>query len=255
MNLSACIITLNEESNLPRCLESLGDLAEEIVIVDAGSTDRTKFIATDYNARLLRREWSGFVDQKNYAFSKASHDWILSLDADEALSPELASSIRNLKASPPSEAGAGFELCRVTFFQDRWIRFGDWYPDFLIRLFRKSRGTATGGSVHERIEVEGEIRRLSGDLAHYSFRNEADNRQRMKTYAALWAEDQPKNGTSVNVLNIGSHAFWRGFRSYLLKGGWRGGSLGWKLARLQAQETAEKYRALKTRREATQSPQ
>jgi len=244
MNLTACIITLNEESNLARCLDSLKDIADEIIIVDNGSIDRTPFIATDYNARFIRHDWEGYVGQKNFALSKASHEWILSIDADEELSPGLRAEILKIKPSTVPGNIAGFSMPRVVFFENTWIRFGDWYPDVLVRIFRKGSGKFSGGAVHERLELEGELQPLAGELVHHSFKDEADYRGRMDHYSTLWAQSAKASGKKAGPLAPFTHALWRFLRSYLLKGGLKGGGLGFRLARLQAAEVFMKYQKL-----------
>lgn len=245
MQISACIITRNEESNLARCLDSIKDLVDEIIIVDSGSTDRTPFIATDYNARFIRHDWEGYVGQKNFALSKASHDWILSIDADEELSPELRAEILKIKPSTvPGDIG-GFSMARVVYFENTWIRFGDWYPDVLVRIFRKGKAKFAGGAVHERLEVEGNIQPLAGELVHHSFKDEADYRSRMDHYSTLWAQSAKADGKKASALDPLTHSVWRFLRSYLLKGGFKGGLLGLRLARLQAAEVHMKYQKLK----------
>lgn len=245
MEISACLITHNEEANLPRCLESLAGIADEIVIVDSGSTDRTPFIATDHNARFIRHDWEGYAAQKNFALSKARHDWVLSLDADEALSPELKAEILALKAAGPAPEASGYSMPRVVCYQGTWIRFGDWYPDVLVRLFRKDRARFAGAWVHERLEVNGPVLPLRGELYHHSFKDEADYRARMEHYSSLWAEGAREAGKSAAPWSAPGHAVARFLRSYLVKGGWRGGALGFRLAWLQATEVALKYRKLR----------
>jgi len=245
MKISACIITLNEEENLLRCLESIRDVVDEIVIVDSGSTDRTNYIATDFNARFIRNAWQGYVTQKNFALSKAKHLWVLSIDADEALSPELQESIQTLKSTGAPESVAGYEMPRVVYFQNEWIRFGDWYPDRLVRLFRKEQGAFAGGRVHERLDIQGDVQTLDSEIYHYSFTDWQDYRDRIEHYSTLWAEQKKEEGVSCNPLTPAIRALCRFFRSYLIKGGFRGGSLGFRLARLQAAEVYLKYKKLR----------
>ncbi|MEM6822562.1 MAG: glycosyltransferase family 2 protein [Verrucomicrobiota bacterium] len=244
MKISACLITYNEEHNLPRCLESLKHVADEIVIVDSGSSDRTNFIATDYNARFIRHEWEGFVGQKNFAINKASCDWILSIDADEALSPELQQAIQVLKGSSTIPEASGYEMSRVVFYQNTWIRFGDWYPDRLVRLFQKNSARFDGGSVHEQLDVDGLIKGIDGELHHYSFKDEQDYLDRMEHYSTLWAQQKQEESLSCNALSPILHGSWKLIRSFLIKNGWKGGALGWRLAQLQAKEVFLKYRKL-----------
>lgn len=245
MKISACIITLNEEANLPRCLESIQDVVDEIIIVDSGSTDRTNFIATDFNARFIRNEWNGYVAQKNFAISKAKFNWVLSLDADEELSHELNESLSALKLNEHSEQVTGYEMSRVVQYQGSWIRFGDWYPDTLVRLFRKDSAQFAGGQVHERLEVQGTVKPIKGEIIHHSFKDEADYLERMDHYSTLWAEQKKADGASASALSPYTHSLWRFFRSYLIKGGYKGGGLGFKLSKLQAREVFLKYSKLK----------
>ncbi|MGF1677588.1 MAG: glycosyltransferase family 2 protein [Candidatus Methylacidiphilales bacterium] len=243
MKISACLITLNEEANLPRCLESIRPVVDEIVIIDSGSTDRTNYIATEFNARFLRHEWEGYVGQKNFALTKATHPWILSIDADEALSPQLSEEIARLReAAAPSVSG--FSMPRVVNYQNRWIRFGDWYPDVLVRLFQKEKARFDGAQVHERLEIDGEILPLRGELYHFSFRDEADYLKRSEHYSTLWAQDKATAGMRANGLSPWTHGTWRFLRSLLIKGGFRGGTLGVRLAFLQAREVFQKYHKL-----------
>ncbi|MEM6883736.1 MAG: glycosyltransferase family 2 protein [Verrucomicrobiota bacterium] len=246
MKISACIITLNEEENLPRCLESIHDLVDEIVVVDSGSTDRTNYIATDFNARFIRNDWNGYVAQKNFALSKAKFNWVLSLDADEELSPELQSSLKTLKLNGHSELVTGYEMSRVVDYQGDLVRFGDWYPDTLVRLFKKDAAEFAGGHVHERLEINGEVQPLAGEIIHHSFKDETDYLQRMDHYSALWAEQKRVDGETAGALAPYTHSIWRFLRSYLIKGGFRGGSLGLKLSKLQAREVFLKYSKLQS---------
>ncbi len=245
MNISACIITKNEESNLPRCLTSLATIVDEIVIVDSGSSDRTKFIATDFNARFIPHEWEGYVAQKNFACSKARYDWILSIDADEELSPELQAAIRALKVRDAETLPSAFSVPRVVCFMERMIRYGDWYPDRLPRLFRKDQARFEGGSVHERLVIEGEVEALEAELIHHTYRDWEDQNQRVAHYAELWAHDAAAAGKKSSTLDPLTHAGWRIIRSFFFKAGWKGGLFGWKLACAQGRETYLKYKALR----------
>ncbi len=245
MNITACIITQDEEENLPRCLKSLEGIVDEIVVVDSGSTDRTPFLATDHNARFIRHDWQGYVDQKNFCIAKATHPWVLSIDADEALSPELREEIAALKEKGGDDRTVGYSMPRVVFFEGQWIRYGDWYPDVLVRLFRKEKARFTGGRVHERLEIDGPVVALSGELHHHSFRDEADLRARGEKYAALWAETARADGKTAGPLSPLLHATARFLRHFFLKGGWKGGARGFRIARLCAREVGLKYQLLR----------
>lgn len=245
MKISLCIITLNEEASLPRCLESSASLADEILVVDSGSTDGTEAVARKFGARWVHQDWLGYVGQKNLALSLAREEWVLSLDADEALSAELAQEIRALKATSPPPHLAGFSMPRCVFYEGRWIRHGDWYPDRLVRLFRKDRARFAGGQVHERLELQGRVHPLRGDLHHFSFKDAADHRARGEHYARLWAETQRAAGRTAGPLAPYYHAAFRWLRGYVLRAGFLDGPQGWRIALLCARETFLKYRWLR----------
>ena len=244
MEISLCVITLNEEENLDRCLESASSLVDEIVVLDSGSTDGTRAIAEKHGARWEVKEWEGYVAQKNAVIDLASHEWILLMDADECLSGELAHELKDLKARLQDSEHAGYSMPRCTCYEGRWIRHGDWYPDRLVRLFRKKAARFEGGKVHERLEVSGSIGLLAGDLEHYSFRDSEDHVERAKKYAHLWAESALENGKKGGFLSAASHAGFRWLRSYVLRGGFLDGVQGWKIARISAGEVFLKYRLL-----------
>jgi glycosyltransferase involved in cell wall biosynthesis len=246
VKISFCLITLNEEKNLPRCLKSCADLADEIVVLDSGSTDATEKIARDFGARFERQDWPGYVGQKNKALSLASHPWIFSLDADEELSPELRTEIRLLKTA--GEVGndvGGFSMPRCVFYEGRWIRHGDWYPDRLVRWFRREGATFLGGKVHERLEIRGRAVSLHGELYHHSFRDAADHRMRGEKYARLWAQEKFEAGQGAGPLAPVCHAAFRWVRGYILRRGFLDGAQGWRIAALCARETFLKYRLLR----------
>ncbi|MFN7138250.1 MAG: glycosyltransferase family 2 protein [Limisphaerales bacterium] len=245
MKISFCLITLNEEENLGRCLRSCTGLADEIVIVDSGSNDGTERIAKEFGARFVHQDWLGYRDQKNKALELAGNDWIFSLDADEELSEQLRREVAQLKREPPDGNVAGFSMPRCVHYEGRWIRHGDWYPDRLVRLFRKSKSRFTGGKVHERLEVNGTVRPLKGDLHHYSFRDAEDHWNRCQKYARLWAEMQNDSGKKVGPLAPVSRGAFKWIRNYLLRAGFLDGAQGWKIAAICAREVHYKYSLLR----------
>ncbi|HEV3272573.1 MAG TPA: glycosyltransferase family 2 protein [Candidatus Methylacidiphilales bacterium] len=248
MKISACIITLNEERNLPRCLKSVAPLADEILVVDSGSADATLDIARQFRARVLGQSWLGYVGQKNFALDHALHDWVLSVDADEEISPELAAAIVRVKgaAHGGSTAGApnGYEFSRIVFYRGRWIRHGDWYPDRLVRLFRRSEGRFGGGRVHEKLELPGEHPILPGHLHHFTYENASDRADRCAKYAALWAQSAHEERRRVHAWSGPVHALARLGRGFLLKGGFLDGAIGWDIALGNAREVRLKYQLL-----------
>lgn len=244
MKISVCIITLNEERNLGRCLASCAGLADEVLVVDSGSMDGTQAIAIEHGARFLSQEWLGYVKQKNRALDLAVCPWVLSMDADEELSGGLQEEIRRLKVDSGETEVTGYRVSRVTQYERRWIRHGDWYPDRLVRLFRREAGRFTGGRVHERLELRGQVRDLGGELLHYSYRDAADHRRRCQRYARLWAETQWERGYRAGPGAAWGHALFRWFRGYVLRRGFLDGGPGWRIARFNAWETYLKYRYL-----------
>jgi len=245
MKISFCLITLNEEQNLPRCLRSCADLADEIVVLDSGSTDGTEKIARHFGGHWEHQDWLGYVGQKNKVLSLARHPWVCSLDADEELSPELRDEIRWLKEMEPSDDRAGFNMPRCVLYEGRWIRHGDWYPDRVVRLFRRGRARFVGGKVHERLEVTGRIVPLCGEIYHYSFRDAADHWGRCQKYARLWAETQHEAGRTPGAVAPHLHAMFRWFRGYVLRRGFLDGKQGWRIGVFCAREAFLKYRLLR----------
>ena len=246
MKISACLITLNEEKNLPTCLRSCENLADEIVIVDSGSTDGTEKAALQFGAKFVRKEWAGYVEQKNHVLSLAENEWILSLDADEELSPRLRDEIAALKKSDPSMEIGGFDMPRCVQYEGRWIRHGDWYPDRLVRLFRRGKARFAGGRVHERLEISGTIKSLRGDLYHHSFVSTEDHWRRCERYARLWAQDKHEAGWKSGRFAPELHGMFRWTRAYLLRAGFLDGRPGWRIACISAREASLKYKTLRS---------
>ena len=248
MKISACLITLNEERNLPRCLTSVAPLADEILVVDSGSTDATTDLARQAGARVIRQDWLGYVGQKNFARDRAAYSWVLSIDADEELSPELAEAITKLKNDPAAEApGApnGYTVSRLVFYRGRWIRHGDWYPDRLVRLFRRTEARFIGGRVHEKLELRGEHPILPGHLHHFTYENASDRADRCARYAALWAQSAREKHCRAHLWSGPVHALARLGNGFLLKRGFLDGAIGWDIATGNAREVGLKYRLLR----------
>ncbi len=247
MKISACIITLNEERNLERCLKSVAPLVDEIIVVDSGSTDGTLDIAARFGARVVQQKWLGYVGQKNFALAQALHSWVLSIDADEEISPELASSLARVKADPAADApGApnGYEIARLVFYRGRWIRHGDWYPDRLVRLFRRTEARFSGGRVHEKLELRGEHPILPGHLHHFTYEDASDRADRCARYAALWAQSAREEHRRAHLWTGPLHALARFGKGFLLKRGFLDGAIGWEIAVGNAREVWLKYHLL-----------
>ena len=185
MTLSVVIITLNEEANLARTLASVA-WADEIVVVDSGSTDRTREVAESFHGKFFGEPWKGFAAQKNSALEKVNGDWILSLDADEEVDPALAEEIRTVLAAKPSVAG--FQIPRKNFFLGRWIRHGGFYPDPKLRLFRRGAGVFEDRLVHEDLKLDGATASLKNNLLHHAYPTLESYIEHMNRYSSLGAE-------------------------------------------------------------------
>lgn len=233
------VITLNEEENLPRCLESVRELASEIVVIDSGSTDRTREVAAKFGASFEIHPWRGYVAQKNAAVERCSQPWVLCLDADEAVSPQLASSIRDL-LSGGEVPEAGFFLNRLNFYCGAWIRHA-WYPEWRLRLARRETLKWVGGDVHERLEVTGASGRLAGDLWHYPFDLLMDHFQKALKYARLSADSYARDGRSCPWHRAVFSPWFAFLKVLVLKSGWRDGWRGWAIAGARWLEVFAKY--------------
>jgi glycosyltransferase involved in cell wall biosynthesis len=239
--ISATLITNNEEPNVEEALQSLA-WADEIVVVDSGSTDATLEICRRYTDRIFERAWTGFVDQKNYVVEQASHDWIISLDADERIGPELAREIDQLRRA--GFRHAGYRMPRVAFFMGRWIRHGDWYPDYQLRLFDRRRGRWRGGRVHESVRVEGTPGLLRGEIQHYTYRSLSDYLRRLETYSTLAAQDYQQRGRKASLPKLVGNPCLTFLKAYLLKRGFLDGAPGLMVAVMGAVSVYFKYAKL-----------
>jgi glycosyltransferase involved in cell wall biosynthesis len=229
--LSVTVITKNEAADLGAALASVA-WADEIVVVDSQSTDDTVAIARKHTDRVVIREWPGYIDQKNYAASLASHDWILSLDADERVTPELAAEITALMAGAPRDAA--FRIPRVTWHLGQWIRTTDWYPDYQLRLYDRRLAQWTGKYVHEAVTVRGETGQLRGDLQHYAYRDIADHLETIDRYTTYAAKQMHEAGRRAGVVDLVLHPPLAFLRNYIVRGGIRDGAAGFIISRLNA---------------------
>lgn len=221
--LTATIVTLNESANIAAALESVA-WADEIVVVDAQSTDDTVEIARRFTDRVVIRGWPGYINQKNYAASIATNDWILSLDADERVTPALAGQIKErLQGDPPC---AGYRVPRVSHYLGRWIRSTDWYPDYQLRLYDRRQARWTGRYVHESVSTEGAVARLDADLQHYPYRDVSHHLATIDRYSSLAARQMFEDGRRTGVLQLVLHPPAAFLRNYLVRGGVRDGTPG-----------------------------
>jgi glycosyltransferase involved in cell wall biosynthesis len=239
MKVSVVIITYNEEDRLEDALKSSLPIADEIVVVDSFSTDKTVEIAARYNARVFRHKFVDFGSQKNLAMNKAANQWVLNLDADERVSPELAESILKLKQLPQPPAD-GFLIKRKTAYLGRWIRHSGWYPDKKLRLFRKDK-SQWDGRVHERLVLMGKLCPLAGEILHYTYRHISDHVNRINRYSAMQAEDIVKKNKKLLLLRLLLLPPITFFRFYIWKAGILDGFPGFVIALISSWGTAMKY--------------
>jgi glycosyltransferase involved in cell wall biosynthesis len=221
--LTVTVITRDEAANIAAALASVA-WADEIVVVDSGSTDDTVATAKRHTSKVFVKDWPGFAAQKNWAAEQASHDWILSIDADERVPAALASEIQSaLTAEPPFRS---FRFPRVSFYLGRWIRSTDWYPDYQLRLYDRRVARWTGMQVHESVEAAGTIGSLRQDLQHLPYRDISDHLQTIDRYTTLSARQMAGAGSQVSAAGLLTLPIAAFFRNYLLRGGWRDGAVG-----------------------------
>ncbi|HEX8635198.1 MAG TPA: glycosyltransferase family 2 protein [Pyrinomonadaceae bacterium] len=237
MKTTATIITFNEAEHIRAACESVS-WADEILVVDADSTDATRELAAACGARVIRRAWPGFAAQKQFAAESARHDWIFSLDADERVSPELRAIVEDLLYTADDQLADGYRIARRSFYMDRWIRGGGWYPDHQLRFYRRTRGRWAGAHVHESVRMDEGARvetLRGGDLLHYTGRDAAYHHRMIgERYAPLAARQMFEAGKRATAWRVGLSAPAAFARSYLLKGGFRDGFPGYCIARFAA---------------------
>ena len=239
--VSVTIITLNEAAHIAAAITSAA-WADEVVVVDSGSTDETVAIARQAGAKVLTRDWTGYIDQKNFAAGAAANDWIFSLDADERVPKALADEVRRLLATDPPLHG--YRGPRVTFHLGRWIRTTDFYPDFQTRLYDRRHARWNGRYVHESVSVDGPSGRLQNDLEHYSFENVADQIDRINRYSTLAARQMHEAGVRSGWLKLAVHPPAAFLRNYLLRRGCLDGTAGLTISMLNAWSVFLKFAKL-----------
>ena len=239
MKISAVIITFNEEKNIARCIESVKNIADEIVVVDSFSTDQTIAIAESYGAKVTQTKWLGYALTKNFGHALTANDYILSLDADEALSKELQQSILVVKEN----LSGAYEMNRLTNYCGNWIKHSGWYPDKKIRLFNKKTTQWKNLIVHEHIEFTAVevVHFLKGDLLHYSFSTLIDHKNKIEKYAKLESQKvQHYSLFKIQFKKIFSPVV-TFLKMFFLKSGWMDGVAGWHVARLSAYASWKRY--------------
>jgi glycosyltransferase involved in cell wall biosynthesis len=229
--LSAVIVARNEAVNLPRCLASIQGWVAEIVVVINETTDDSRAVAERFGATVIETAWRGYRDTKNWALDRASQMWVLALDADEEVSPALRAGIAAFFHRDDRDRFAGARFPRKVWFIDRWITHGDWYPDRCVRLFRRDRARWGGDAfVHEKVETDGPVVTLSGDLHHYSFPTLGSHVAKINRFADLFAAQQKARGGRFSLAAAVFRPGWRFFRAYLLKRGFLDGYPGLYIA-------------------------
>jgi len=236
--ISAVIICKDEGKNIQRCLKSIA-FVDEIVVVDSGSTDRTVEICKKFTNRVFYHPWAGYVKQKNYALAKAKHEWTLSLDADEEVSPKLKESILNALQNNGGEY-SGYRVNRHVFYLGRWINHC-WYPEYKIRLFKKSKGRWVGKNLHERVELDGKYCDLSGDLNHFTYQNISQHLRTIDSFSSIAAREKFEEGKSVTLFNFFLNPLFQFFKLYIVKRGFLDGMPGFIISVLSSYYTFLKY--------------
>jgi glycosyltransferase involved in cell wall biosynthesis len=242
--LSVVVVAKNEAQTLPRCLASVQGWVAEIVVALNETTDASETIAREKGAAVHRLPWRGYRDTKNAAVALASQNWILALDADEEVSPALRTALQDFfQRDPGSVTGARFP--RKVWFIDRWITHGDWYPDLSLRLFRRDRARWGGDAiVHEKVECDGPVVTLRGDLHHYSFPSLASHVAKINPFADLFVQQQQLKGGRFSLAAAIFRPWWRFFRAYVIKCGFLDGYPGFYIARATAFGSFVRYSRL-----------
>jgi glycosyltransferase involved in cell wall biosynthesis len=248
VQISAVIITFNEERNIRRCLTSLVGIVDEVVVLDSFSTDQTEQICVELGVRFVQHAFDGHIEQKNRALGFANFDHVLSLDADETLSPELRQSILHAKTNWSAN---GYTMNRLTNYCGQWIHHSGWYPDRKLRLFDRRLGHWGGTNPHDRVEMNTAVMHLDGDLLHYSYYSVSEHLGRARKYADIAAHAMYNQGKRSTWGQICFSPIFKFLRNYLFKGGFLDGLAGFTICRIAALETYWKYVHLKSLRKET----
>ncbi len=243
MKISAAIIVHNEEHNIAEVCETVA-WADEIVVVDSDSTDRTVEIARQYTDRVFNREWNGYQDKHEFADAHTTGDWIFWIDADERVTPELLASIEKLKNVPDNDRADGYKIARKTEYLGEWIKHSGWYPDFQMRLYRKAVSYWDGVAPHQTARVTGRMDQLDGELLHYTKRDLGEHHRVTESYASLAAQHMASNGRTIGSLGMVVKAIAAFLRTFVIKQGFRDGVRGTIIAGMTAYGVFLKYAKL-----------
>jgi len=238
--LSVIIITKNEAANMRACLESVA-WADEIIVVDSGSSDGTPDICRERGAKVYELDWPGFGSQKNRALDYSTGDWVLSLDADERITPELRAELEKAMNGSKSD---GFYLPRKSQFCGRFIRHSGWHPDYVLRLFKRGSGHFSDDLVHETVVLQGHAGKLSSPLLHYSYMTSQDVERKVEQYSSAAAQQMYAKGKKATLLDASVRGAWAFARTYFLRLGLLDGIAGFGIARMNARTTYLKYKKL-----------
>ena len=230
--ITACIITLNEEQDIRDCLKTV-EWADEIIVVDSYSSDKTVEIAHEFTDKVIQRKWSGVNDQSQFLQDQARHEWVFNLDADERCSPELAAEIASLDLGP-SNGLSGYWIPRPTFYLGRWIKHGGWYPDYKMRLYRKAKGHYIDNDPHPYLELAGPTARLRGGIQHFSYRCIADQIAQIQTFSTVRAEHYARTGRKFHYWQMLLRPIWKFWNTYLFRLGILDGVPGFIISVLSA---------------------
>jgi glycosyltransferase involved in cell wall biosynthesis len=236
-SISAITITKNSAAHIGACLDSLA-FCDERIVVDSGSTDDTVKIARDKGAKVTHQDWLGFGPQKNFALTLASGDWVLWLDSDETVTPELAESIKGAVVRGDAD---GYEMSRLSWFCGRPLRHSGWHPDYVLRLFRRDKGRFTTRAIHEQVALDGTVKRLPGLILHFSVARLEDALKRVDEYSTLGAQELVAQGRRVWFVTGIARGLFAFFRAYVLRAGFLDGREGFLLAVANAEGTYYRY--------------
>ncbi len=244
IKISLVIIAFNEAQKIEACIDSAAAVADEVIVVDSYSTDETAILAKNKGAIVLKNKFEGYVEQKNYAMEQAQHDYILSLDADEQLSPELRAEILELKQNWSAD---GYRMKRLNNYCGKWLRYGGWYPDHQLRLWDRRQGSWEGKKVHEKVVMrsEAKVSMLKGDLLHYTIDSIGQHIQQIERFSSLRAEQMKEDQKAVNYYHLYAKPIFKFWSSYLLKGGIFDGFYGLVMCYNSAYSVFLRYAKLK----------